>query len=215
MSKRTSGTSDGHSAGNGASNGNAGRHTKLNDDARQRDQIALAKLNQSSEFGGASAKTLKSVSGSSKSKRFHIPEKEITPGEYTPGKKNPIHSILTALPILMLFAGLFFFYRGESEQTSGAPIVAESVEVQGTFTGLSELKSGSEGQHFLWLTDATGRRGIRIQASEVALFADRERGLPISVDMAPTVSGSSTFWAWRVTLNDDLVLEREIAHDGR
>ena len=115
----------------------------------------------------------------------------------------------------MLFAGLFFFYRGESEQTSGAPIVAESVEVQGTFTGLSELKSGSEGQHFLWLTDATGRRGIRIQASEVALFADRERGLPISVDMAPTVSGSSTFWAWRVTLNDDLVLEREIAHDGR
>ena len=115
----------------------------------------------------------------------------------------------------MLFTGLYFFYSGESEQTSGAPIFAESVEVRGTFTGLSELKSGSEGQHFLWLTDATGRRGIRIQASEVALFAKRERGLPISVDMAPTVSGSSTFWAWRVTLNDDLVLQREIVDESR
>lgn len=202
MSKRTSGNGDGI------------QRTKLNDDARLRDQAALAKLNKSSDFDATPDKTLKSVSGSSTSKRFHIPEKVVTPGEYTPGKKNPIHSILTALPILMLFAGLYYFYSGESEQINSAPIGAESVEVRGTFAGLSELKSGSDGQHFLWLTDASGRRGIRIQASEVALFADRERGLPMSVDMAPTVSGSSTFWAWRVIVNGELVLERDVVHDG-
>jgi len=207
LSKRTS--------GNGNGNGNAGGRTKLNDDARQRDQAALARLNKLSELDATSEKTLKTVTGPPKSKRFHIPEKEVTPGDYTPGKKNPIHSILTALPILMLLVGLYFYYSGESEQTNGAPIVAESVNVRGTFAGLSELKSGSEGQHFLWLVEATGRRGIRIQSSEVALFANRERGLPISVDMAPTVSGSSTFWAWRVTLDGELVLEREISRDSR
>lgn len=202
MSKRTSGNGDGN------------RRTKLNDEARLRDQAALAKLNKSSDLDATPDKTLKSVSGSSTSKRFHIPEKVVTPGEYTPGKKNPIHSILTALPILMLFAGLYYFYSGESEQTNSAPIVAESIEVQGTFAGLSELKSGSDGQHFLWLTEAAGRRGIRIQASEVPLFANRERGLPMSVDIAPTVSGSSTYWAWRVIVNGELVLERDVVHDG-
>ncbi len=181
----------------------------LNDDARKRDEAALAKLEDPSAVVRISDKKFKSTPTGSSAKRFHMPEVEVTPGDYLPGKRNPIHSILTALPVLMLLAGLYYFYSGESAQTEAAPILAESVAVQGSFSGLSEIKSGSNGQHFLWLANATRKRGIRIQLSEVAIFADMERGLPMQIDMAPTVSGSSTYWAWRVTVNGELVLERE------
>jgi len=180
----------------------------LNDDARQRDLAALAKLKGTGKLEHSPGKNLKAAKLSTKRRRFKMPEKDVSPGDYKPGKKNPIHSILTALPILMLVAGFYYHYSRESEQANSPPILAESISVQGSFSGLSELKSGTTGQHFLWLTTDTGKRGIRIQVSEVALFADLERGIPMQVDMAPTVSGSSTFWAWRVKVADQYVLER-------
>ena len=74
----------------------------LNDEARVRDEAALAKLDGANSAAQTTGKNLKSVARKSNAKRFHLPELEVTPGDYTPGKKNPIHSVLTALPVLML-----------------------------------------------------------------------------------------------------------------
>lgn len=112
--------------------------------------------------------------------------------------KNKIHSILTALPVLMLVSGLYFYYRGESAQSAGSPILAESVETHGAYTGTSVVKSGAEGRHYLWFDDGTRVRGVRIRPAQRASLGALEPGDEIALRLAPTVSGSRTLWAWRV-----------------
>lgn len=120
-------------------------------------------------------------------------------------RKNKIHSILTALPVLMLVVGLYYFYSGESAQNSGSPILDESIDADVVFDGMSVVRSGGEGRHYLWYDDGTRRRGARIHARQVPAVASLRPGDRIAVRLAPTVSGSSVLWAWRVE-RDQIVL---------
>ena len=112
--------------------------------------------------------------------------------------RNKIHSILSALPLIMLIAGLWTYYSNERAQSYGSPILAESVAARGVFDGLSVVNSGGDGRHYLWFDDGTRKRGARIRAYQREALASLEPGDDISLQLAPTVSGSRTLWAWRV-----------------
>ena len=126
---------------------------------------------------------------------------------YQPVNKNAIHSILTALPVLMLVAGLYIFYRSENAQTEGAPIVAESVESSGIYTGLSVVNSGGNGRHYLWFESGDRARGPRITSKQAATLDSLVVGQPIQVRMAPTISGSSILWVYHVEQRGIVVLD--------
>ena len=132
-------------------------------------------------------------------KRYEWPPPEGTEDVYVPQARNPVHSILTALPVIMLVVGLYLYYQGESEQSHSAPIRAESVEAEGIFTGLSAVKSGSSGgRHYLWFEQDGKSRGIRIQPAQAAVLQPLLRGELLRVRMAPSVPDSRVFWAWYV-----------------
>jgi len=108
---------------------------------------------------------------------------------------------------LMLVAGLYFYYQGESEQNEGTPIFDQSELISGTFTGLSVVKSGSVGRHYLWIDVGGSARGIRVRAEQIAGLNNLEKNLTIQADVAPTVTGSRVVWAWRIKQNDTIFLD--------
>ncbi len=119
--------------------------------------------------------------------------------------RNPLHSIITALPLIMLVAGLYIYYRGESQQTHGAPIGSQSIELTGTFTGLS----ATSGRHYLWVEHDGAPKGVRIHAEQVAGLEALERGVEVAMKIAPSVDGSTTYWAWYVEQAGSLYLDAE------
>ena len=134
-----------------------------------------------------------------KKQRYSWPPPVAPEDVYVPKEKNPIHSILTALPVIMLVAGLYFYYQNESEQNLGTPIESESVNIDGVFTGMSVVKSGSQGRHYLWINVNGSTRGVRIRPDQVSLVENLQRDVETKLSIAPTVSGSTTYWAWRVS----------------
>ena len=142
-----------------------------------------------------------------KNKRYDWPPPD--PDDvYVPQERNPIHSILTALPVIMLVVGLYFYYQGESEQSDSPPIRAESVDAEGVFTGLSVVRSGSSGgRHYLWFEKDGKSRGVRIQEAQAQVLQSLSRDEPLTVRMAPSVSGSKTFWVWYVEQNGTVYLD--------
>lgn len=119
--------------------------------------------------------------------------------------RNPLQSIITALPLIMLVTGLYIYYRGESQQTQGAPIGAQSVEFTGTFTGLS----ATSGRHYLWVERDGVAKGVRIHEEQVATLEALERGVDIDMKIAPNVQGSTTYWAWYVEQSGALFLNAQ------
>ena len=147
------------------------------------------------------------MSKKAKKKRYDWPPPVAPEDAYVPRDRNPIHSILTALPILMLIAGLYIYYRGESEQSHSAPIRVESVNAEGVFTGLSVVNSGSQGRHYLWFEQDGKARGVRVQPLQAQELGALARGESILVRMAPSVSGSKTYWAWYVEQSGEVFLD--------
>lgn len=143
-------------------------------------------------------------------KRYNWPPPVAPEDAYVVKEKNPIHSVLTALPVIMLIVGLYVYYQGESEQNQGAPIRAESQNVEGVFTGLSVVKSGQQGRHYLWIEEDGSTRGVRIRPDQVPLMQTLKRGMETELSIAPTVSGSKTYWAWRVSQEDTIFLDMEL-----
>ena len=135
------------------------------------------------------------------------------PSASEPPRKSKVHSILSALPIIMLVAGLYFHYSGERAQSAGAPILVESVDARGTFEGFSVVRSGGRGRHYLWFDDGTRRRGARVTpAQHDALDALGASDALVAGDelllrLAPTVSGSGTLWAWRIERDGAVLLD--------
>lgn len=142
-----------------------------------------------------------------KKKRYDWPPPVAPEDAYVPKERNPIQSILTALPVLMLIAGLYIYFKGESEQSHSAPIRVESVDAEGVFTGLSVVKSGSQGRHYLWFEQDGKARGARVQPLQAEALGALTRGESIQVRMAPSVSGSKTYWAWYVEQADNVFLD--------
>ena len=122
------------------------------------------------------------------------------PGMFTPdlAKKNPIYSVITALPVIMLLVGLVFWYQGENAQQSGSPIIAESVTLNGQFNGVSKATAAGEGQFFYWLIQNGDEKTLRISPDQYTQFSQGELGSQVSVTAAPTISGSATLWLLEV-----------------
>jgi len=144
-----------------------------------------------------------------KSERYEWPPRRLPKEAYVVPKRNPIQSILTALPILMLVAGLYIYYQADSAQSHGAPIRIESEELIGTFTGFSVVQSGPEGRHYLWVTENDKSRGVRVQPAQAKLLATLERDTDIILRAAPTVAGSGTVWVWYVEQNGQVLIDNE------
>jgi len=116
---------------------------------------------------------------------------------------HPIHALIMALPLLMLMAGLFIYYRGEFAQTLSVPIQAESIEMSGVFTGLSATSN----RHYLWIEQAGLAKAIRLQEMQVAMLDDLVRGEPVQLQVAPTVHESTTYWVVRVEQSGNIILD--------
>ena len=111
-----------------------------------------------------------------------------------PRKKDKIHSVLTALPFIMLLIGLIFWYRQESAQQSGAHVVAESVGFVGEFNGVSTARSAGGEQFFIWLMQDGNPKTLRITSEQYIEYEKQSVGDAVAITAAPTVSGSSTLW---------------------
>lgn len=141
-----------------------------------------------------------------KKKRYNWPPPPKPEDVYVPRERNPIHSVLTALPIIMLVTGLYFYYDKESEQSGGEPIFEQSEMASGIFTGLSVVKSGAQGRHYLWFEDNGTARGVRVKPSQAEALQALDRGEPIELKIAPTVPESTIYWAWYVEQSDEVFL---------
>ena len=112
--------------------------------------------------------------------------------------KNRIHSVLTALPPLMLIIGLYVYYRAEQKQLAGPPILEESVSYAGQYKGTSAVKSFGEEQLFFWVDTEERARGARMTGRQKFDFENLQAplviGEPLEVDVAPRVAGSTTYW---------------------
>jgi len=115
-----------------------------------------------------------------------------------PGEKNRIHSVLVALPVLMLAIGMFIYFKGESAQNSGAPVLSELVNREGQFKSVSEVSGIGQAKYYLWYTVDKGSKGVRISAEQKEQLGAIETGDKISLELTPRVAGSTTLWAYRV-----------------
>jgi len=124
------------------------------------------------------------------------PEASHYPGMLNPDptKKDPIHSVVTALPVLMLIIGLSIWYAKDRAQNNGAPILAESKELVGKFDGVSSARSAGGKQFYMWLVQDDARKTLRITPQQYEQYQQRQTNTAVTVTAAPTVSGSNTLW---------------------
>lgn len=115
-----------------------------------------------------------------------------------PGEKNRIHSVLVALPVLMLMIGFFVYFKGESAQNNGAPVLSEMVSRTGQFKSVSEVSGIGLAKYYLWYTVNESSKGVRIRAEQKEILGALKTGDDLSLELAPNVAGSTTLWAYRV-----------------
>lgn len=115
-----------------------------------------------------------------------------------PGEKNRIHSVLIALPVLMLMIGFFVYFKGEHAQNNGAPILSELVTREGQFKSLSEVSGIGTAKTYLWYTVDGNAKGVRISAAQKEKLGVLEAGDQLMLELAPSVAGSKILWAYRI-----------------
>lgn len=125
-----------------------------------------------------------------------------------PLKKNPIHSLITTLPVIMLLAGLGFYYAGEKKQRSGEFVLTEMRQVSGVLSGLSEQGQSANSRRIVWIKTPERLRGGRLDLQQFKSMQQLATGQPVDVWLAPRVPGSSTFWVVRVVASGDVVIDQ-------
>ena len=115
-------------------------------------------------------------------------------------QKNKIHSVLTALPFLMVMIGVGYYYYGERKQAKGALVLSEAEQHIAVVDGLSVIKSvtGKSGKHFFWFEIDGRKRGARVSESASVALEGLVKGDEIEVYLAPRVAGSKTLWTYQV-----------------
>lgn len=136
----------------------------------------------------------------------HLASQQATPLPQ-PGGKNRIHSVLVALPVLMLMIGLFVYFRGESAQNNGAPVIAEMVNREGAFKSVSEVSGIGTPKHYLWYTHNERSRGVRITYQQREQLVGLSSGDALTLELAPRVAGSPTLWAYRVVRHGEVLID--------
>ena len=130
-----------------------------------------------------------------------------------PVRANPIHSVLTSLPVIMLLAGLGYYYSTESKQQNGELILSQSVEMRGHYRGTSAQSKRPGAQRMLWLQSDAGLRGYRVTADQVQALDGLEIEDEISLAAAPRVVDSKVLWIYRLSTAQHLLLAPS-ADDG-
>lgn len=123
-------------------------------------------------------------------------------------KKNPIHSIVTTLPVIMLMVGLWFYYSGEKKQRGGEPVMAELVSVTGVFSGTSEQNTNPGAQRILWIKTVDRLRGGRLDLNQYKLLQSLKKDQMLEVWMAPRVRGSNTLWVLKVMSDEQTIIDQ-------
>ncbi len=118
--------------------------------------------------------------------------------------KSRIHSVLTALPVLMLMIGLGYYFHNERKERDGSPILTESRQVEARVDGLSVIKAlqaNKPGKHYLWFLVDGQRRGARISEQASQLLESLQKDDEVVIALAPRVAGSKKMWAYQVSHN--------------
>ena len=116
------------------------------------------------------------------------------------GKKNKIHSILTALPLLMVIIGVTYYTLGEKRQAESELVMTESSQHDVVVDGLSVLKSvtGKGGKYYFWFLLDGDKRGARVSEADSEYLEHLTTGQQVVVSLAPTVPGSHIKWLYQV-----------------
>ncbi len=115
-------------------------------------------------------------------------------------EKNKIHSILTALPLLMVIIGVAYYMHGEKRQAESELVMSESSQHDVVVDGLSVLKSvsGKGGKYYFWFQLDGDKRGARVSEADSEYLEHLTTGQQVIVSLAPTVPGSHIKWLYQV-----------------
>ena len=150
-------------------------------------------------------------SGSSEKKAIKVPEPQnAVVAARGPVKKNPVESVITTLPIIMLLGGLAFYYFNERRQVGGKILVNQMQRINGEFSGISAQSDKPESQRILWIKTPQRLRGGRVDYQQAQQLKGLADGDPITVWAAPTVKGSKTLWVVKASSEGKLLIEAEI-----
>ncbi len=153
---------------------------------------------------GDPASPIRRISKSEKASNRQWPDKKHLASSHDiplpkPGEKNRIHSVLVALPVLMLMIGLFVYFKAESAQNNGAPILAQLVAREGQFKSLSDVSGIGRAKHYVWYFVGDDAKGARITDEQRVQLSRLKPGDKLALELAPRVEGSNTLWVYSVS----------------
>jgi len=130
-------------------------------------------------------------------------------GAAVPGpiKKNPIESVITTLPIIMLLGGLAFYFLNERRQLHGEILLEQIEEISGRFSGISQQSDKPGAQRILWIKTPSRLRGGRVDYQQAQLLEELGEGDPLTVWAAPKVHGSKTLWVVKASTGGRPLIE--------
>ena len=134
--------------------------------------------------------------------------------QHLPARANPIHSVLTSLPVIMLLAALGYYYFSENKQQTGSLILTKSVSYDGRYEGTSAQSSSPGAQRIVWVRSAAGLRGFRISADQLPALQSLAEETPISVTAAPRVADSKVLWVYQLVTDQGDVLLSSAGDSG-
>jgi len=112
--------------------------------------------------------------------------------------ENRIHSVLVALPVLMLMIGLFVYFKGESAQINGEPVLSEMVKREAQFKSISMVSGIGSDKYYLWYFFEGNAKGARVTDRQKEKLNGLEFGNELVLELAPKVAGSTTLWVYRI-----------------
>lgn len=116
-------------------------------------------------------------------------------------KKHPIETLVTTLPLVMLLAGLAFYFLNERRQVDGQIQYDQVQRFDGEYSGISQQSDKPDAQRIVWIQTPARLRGGRVDYQQAQQLKTLSSGDPISVWAAPKIAGSNTLWVVKVSSN--------------